>query len=352
VVALVAALGLLFLSVVDFPEPRTTVRESMVPVAGTILTGTVAAGEQDVHQVHVDGDGTLAVGADEGAAQAVRLALRAPDGTVHEVGAADVDPGPAVRDFATDLAPGDYQVVVEGRGGDPTDYEIRVATGPELSVTPGGAEFDGELSDAVAGPLLLRGTGASVDITAHSDAFDTVLTVLPLGGSQDSDRLTNDDFGTSPSAICTEPLSDTSTALEPPVPGLNRTDSRVSVPTRQGEVYRVYVEPYNSGTGGPYTITGTAQPMLSLGQPLSQELLRSGATSLDLPDVAAEVSVETTGGSTLELTVNPGSQTQLTVCISRSDPAGVSLPLPSGPDRTLRVQNLTPAPAAVVVTAT
>jgi hypothetical protein len=91
---------------------------------------------------------------------------------------------------------------------------------------------------------------------------------------------------------------------------------------------------------------------LSLGQPLSQELPPLMSTSVDLPDEAGEITVETPGGSAVELTVNPGPRPELTECISSYDLAGARLALPPGPDRVLLVRNLTPAPAPVVLTAT
>jgi hypothetical protein len=332
------------------PPEVTTADALMVPP----LTGTVAPGQQDVHPVHVDRADVLAIGADEATGQAVQLSVRAPDGSTTEIGAVDVEPGPAVLADLTDLPPGDYELVVHGQGDGSADYEVWVATGPELSTTPGADRYDGELSDALAGPFLLPGTGTSVEVTAHSPAFDTVLTVLPLGESDASSKLSNDDY----SEDCQEPTDSSavpgSSTPQPPDTGLSSYDSRLSVPTRPGQMYRVYVWPYSSGEGGPYSITTVAAATggtLSPGQPRSEELTAQGATVFDLPDAAGEVSVQTPG-SAVELTVNPGDRRQLTECISPHDLAGARLALTPGPDRTLLIRNLASAPIVVVVTAT
>jgi hypothetical protein len=336
VVAVVAALG--------WQLPSTRIRETDVdPTAGASFAETVSAGEQDLHPVRVDRAEALAIGADEVTGQAVRLSLKAPDGTEQGTDTFDLDPGPAVRVFQTDLAPGDYQLVIEGTSDDPTDYEVWVAAGPELSTTSEEARYDGELSGTVAGPFLLRGTGDSVEITAHalSDLLDTRLTVLPLSGSEEWDRLINDDVG----SFCPASLADPFAVPESPIPGLNWTDSWVSVPTREGQVYQVYVQPaYFPGQSGPYSITMTTSTVQSLlrGQPLPSELPVLESASFRLPDEAGEVSVETTGGSTLELTVNPGRETQVIECISHNDLAGARLTLPR--DRTGSWSSATSAP--------
>jgi hypothetical protein len=345
VVVLVALAGLRLPAAVVVPP----VPPDSDPIGGTPLTGTVATGEQDVHPVHVDQGGVLAVGADEATGPAVRLGLRAPDGTVQDVGAADLDPGPGLRALRTDVTPGDYQLLVGGLAEDPVDYEVWLATGPELSTAADASTYDGELDGNVSGPLLLPGTGAPVDVTAHSEAFDTVLTVLPLGGSTDEDKLTNDDYGGDCGAAV-----DSSAAPGSADSGLTSTDSRLSVPTRAGEVYEVYVEPYSPGEVGSYTITTVAatESAPSSGQQLSQELPPLGSASVDLPDDAGEVGVQTPGGGAVELTVNPGRQPQVTECISPYDLAGARLALPPGPDRVLLVRNLASAPTTVVVTVT
>jgi hypothetical protein len=348
VVAVVAAVGWTVLS------PPGVTAQAVALTPATTLTGTVAAGQQELHPVHVDRAEALAIGADEATGQAVRLGLRTPDGTVQEVGADDLAPGPAVRGFRVDLPAGDYQLVVEGQGDGPTDYEVWVATGPELSATPGGGRYDGELSTAVAGPFLFPGTGATVQVTAHSAAFDTILTVSPLGDPEESTKLTNDDHG----LTCLEPddvsaIPGVPTPQGAPAPALTWSDSQLSVPTRRGEVYQVHVRPLSPGVDGPYSISTVeaTERALSLGQPLSEDLAAQGATTFHLPDDAREVSVETTGGGALELTVNPGGQPRLTECISRIDLAGARLGLTPGSDRALLVQNLAQAPVPVVLTA-
>jgi len=313
---------------------------------GSALTGTVAPGESDVTVVDVGEGETVAIGAEESTGRAVRLSLRGPDGTVRGASEADLDPGPAVQALLTDLAPGDHQLVVEAQVDHRTRYEVWLAAGPELSATPAGTTHAGELPGTVAGELLvLRGTGTTVEVTAHSDASSVAVTVQPLGAPPELDVTSLIvDYGLG--ALQCPPDPDTDFA---------RLGVRRSFPTRQGEVYRVYVRSYDADPGQPYSVTAVASPAapLALGQASSQRLPSLESASFDLPDDATEVSVAATGDlRALQLTVTTGGGPEPPECVSQHDLAGARLALPEGPDRSLLVLNVGSAPAAVVVTAT